>query len=253
MELNIKQIFLIILKKIPTIISCALLLGLLSFLYTNFFVVPLYSSTAMLSVQANENRENYKSVSSGDYSVSVELVSTISELIKNEACIHMVDEITGLGSKYSSGQIKSMLSVTSSGTENFILKVSSPNPEHSLVLVNAFAEVISDATFIDGNIVNADPKDPTRGYIKKILKAGTVTLISGATKIPLSPSSPNTSRNTFTGFAVGLVLSTLFFILKDLINSRVLTESDMDDLFPEIPSLGAVPVISKEKGREKDA
>lgn len=253
MDINLKQLFLILLKKLPIIISCAVVLALLSFSYTKFFAVPLYSSSAALSVQANENRESYKSVSSGDHSVSVELVSTISELIKNEACISMVDELTGLGDKYSFGQIRSMVSVASSGTENFTVKVSSPNPEHSLILVNAFADVISDATFVDGNIVDSDPNDPNRGYIKKILKAGTVTLISGATKVPLSPSSPNIARNVAMGFLAGAAISALFFILRDLINSKVLTESDMDELFPEIPSLGAVPVIAKKKGRGDNA
>ncbi len=253
MEINLKQIFLILLKKLPIIISCAVIFALCSFSYTKFFVVPLYSSSATLSVQANENRESYKSVSSGDHSVSVELVSTISELIKNEACISIVDELTGLGSKYSYSQIRSMVSVASSGTENFSIRISSPNPEHSLILVNAFAEVISDATFVDGNIVNSDPNDPNRGYIKKILKAGTVTLISGSSRVPLSPSSPNISRNTLLGFFVGAALSALFYVLKDLVNSKVLTESDMDELFPEIPSLGAVPVIAKEKGRDDNA
>ena len=253
MEINLKQIFLILLKKLPIIASCAIILALCSFSYTKFFVIPLYTSSATLSVQANENRESYKSVSSGDYSVSVELVSTISELIRNEACISIVDDLTKLGAKYSFAQIRSMVSIVSNGTENFSVRVSSPNPEHSLILVNAFADVISDATFVDGNIIESDPNDPSRGYIKKILKAGTVTLISGATKVPISPSSPNTTRNTMMGFLAGAAISALFFILKDLINSKVLTESDMDELFPEIPSLGAVPVIEKEKGGDNYA
>ncbi len=253
MELNLKQIFLVLLKKLPIIILCAILMAALSFSYTKYMVTPLYTSSAMLSIQANENRESYKSVSSGDYSVSVELVSSIAELIKNESCIDLVDDITGLGDKYSFGQLRSTLSISSTGTENFILRVSSPNPEHSLVLVNAFAEVISDASFVDGNIVNADPKDPTRGYIKKIWKAGTVTLISKAKAVPLSPSSPNVSRNTLLAFMAGFALVAAFFVLMAIINSKVLTESDMDELFPEIPSLGSVPVISNEKGSDSNA
>ncbi len=251
LELNIRQLFFIILKKLPIIISCGLVLALLMFLYSTFMVTPLYTSSAMLSIQASENRGDYKSVTTADYTVSVELVSTISELIKNDSCLNIVSNISELNRYYSLWQLRNMVSISSSGTENFNIKVSCPNPEHSLLLVNAFADVVSDSSFVNGNIVNADDKDPNRGYIKKILKAGTVTLISGAKSVPLRPSSPNVPRNTFLGFLVGFALACAFFIIKDLFSSKVLTEDDIETLLPDLPSLGTVPVINNSpKGSE---
>ena len=250
MELNIKQLSLIVIKKLPIIVSVALLSTLLMFFYTSFFVTPLYSSSAMLSIQASENRGDYKSVTTADHTVSIELVSTISELIKNEACLSIVGDISGLNQYYSIYQLKNMVSVSTKGTENFSIVVSCPKPEHALILVNAFADVISDSSFVNGNIVSADDKDPHRGYIKKILKAGTVTLISGAKNIPLKPSSPNLSRNLLIGFVAGAVFSTLFFVLNDLISTKVLTEEDIEALLPDLASLGTVPLIASEKGSD---
>ena len=250
MEIDIKQLFFIVIKKLPIIVSVALLSTLLMFFYTSFFVTPLYTSSAMLSIQASENRGDYKSVTTADHTVSVELVSTISELIKSEACLSIVGNISGLEQYYGINQLKNMVSVSTKGTENFNITVSCPKPEHALILVNAFADVISDSSFVNGNIVSADDKDPNRGYIKKILKAGTVTLISGAKNVPLNPSSPNLSRNLFTGLVTGTVLSTLFFILKDVVSTKVLTEEDIEELLPELASLGTVPLIISEKGRD---
>ena len=251
MDINIKQMVLIIMKKIHVIVACALIVAVLSFVYTKFMVTPLYSSSAMLSIQASENREDYKSVTTADYTVSVELVSTITELIKNEACLNIVGEITGLNKYYSLSALKSMISISSKETENFYITVSCPNPEHSLILVNAFADVLSDSSFVRGNIVNADDKDPNRGYIKKILKAGTVTLISGAKNVPLNPSSPNVAKNTFFGLVLGGIISALLYIIKNFISSKVLTEEDIDALIPGLISLGSIPLISASKGSEQ--
>ncbi len=252
MEINIRQIFLILLKKAHVIVACALIAAVFSFIYTNYMITPLYSSSAMLSIQASENREDYKSVTTADYTVSVELVSTITELIKNEACLNIVGEITGLNKYYSPQALKSMISISSKETENFYITVSTPYPEHSLILVNAFADVLSDSSFVRGNIVNADDKDPNRGYIKKILKAGTVTLISGAKNVPLTPSSPNIAKNTFLGLLVGALIASLFYIFKDFVSTKVLTEEDIENLIPDLISLGSIPLITPSKGSEQN-
>ena len=253
MERNIKQLFLIVLKKLHIILAVSVILAVLSFLYTKTLVTPLYTSSAMLSIQASENRGDYKSVTSADYTVSVELVQTISELIKNDSCVITVGIISNLDNIYSPGQLKSMVSISSKGTENFYINVSCPNAEHSLILVNAFADVISDSSFVNGNIVNADDKDPNRGYVKKILKAGTVTLISGAKNIPLSPSSPNTLKNTMLAFICGFFITALLFILKDALSTKVLTAEDIETILPDVPSLGVIPLIVKQqKGSDSE-
>ena len=185
--------------------------------------------------------------------MSIEIVSSFPELIKDQSCLSIVGEMTGLNSKYSANQLKNMVSLSSKGTENFYLTVSCPNAEHSMTLVNAFAEVISNASFIDGNIVKADETDPHRGYLTKIITAGTVTLISKATNIPLSPSSPNIPKSTILGFIIGFVLSSLFFIAKDLLSSKIITEEDIETLLPDIPALGSIPLIaSTTKGSAKN-
>ena len=110
MELNIKQLSLIVIKKLPIIVSVALLSTLLMFVYTSFFVTPLYSSSAMLSIQASENRGDYKSVTTADHTVSIELVSTISELIKNEDFGKLVvmkdNEVTSIPLSETAGKLK---------------------------------------------------------------------------------------------------------------------------------------------------
>ncbi len=252
MELNIKQLFLVVMKKLPIIMVVSIILGLASYIYTEYFVTPLYSSSALLSYQSNENRKSFKAVNSGDYTVSVELVSSIPELIKNDACIDIVARTSGLDAIYSNGQIRGMISLSSKGTENFTLTASCPNREHSLLLVNAFAKVISNVSLVDGNIVEAESTDPDRGYITKIFNAGTVTLISEAKNLPSAPSSPNMKKNILLGFLIGFVFSSLFFIAKDFLSAKVITEEDIDKLLLEIPALGSVPMITtNEKGSAK--
>lgn len=251
-EIDLRQIFFIIVKKLPVIISGALILGVLAFFYSSFFITPVYTSSASLCVQANENREDYKSVTTADFTVSVDLVNTISELAKNDVCMKAVAESTGLDKYYSVGQIRSMLSVVSSGTENFVVKATCPNPEHSLILANAFANVISDSSFVDGNIVSANSNDPYRGYMKKILKAGTVTLISGAKTVPLSPSSPNIGKNVLLAVVAGFLILGAIFVIREGFSMKIITEDDIASSYSDIPALGSVPVITGLEGGKAD-
>lgn len=244
--LDLRQLFFIILKKLHIIIAGALLCAVAAYVYSSFFVTPMYTSTASLCVQANENRKDYQSVTTADFTVSVDLVNTISELAKNDVCINAVSESTGLGKVYSGAQIRSMLSVVSTGTENFTVTATCPDPEHSLILVNAFANVISDSSFVDGNIVSANSNDPGRGYVKKLLKAGTVTLISNAKKVPLAPSSPNKMTNSILAAMLGAVVVAAFYICREYFSSKIITENDLAGKYVDIPMLGAVSVISEE-------
>lgn len=249
--IDLRQALFIVIKKMPVIIAGALICAIAAFLYSTFLITPMYSSTASLCVQANENREDYKSVTTADFTVSADLVDTISELAKNDVCIKAVGESTGLDKVYSPAQIRSMLQIVSNGTENFSVKATCPNPEYSLILVNAFANVISDSTFVDGNVVSANLNDPYRGYVKKILKAGTVTLISNAKAVPLSPSSPNKTRNVFLAMLMGAVVCAGFFVIRESFTMKIITEDDIASMYQDIPALGTVPLVTVHEGRER--
>lgn len=246
--IDIKQLFFVVVKRLPVIVACALVFAVVAFVYSGFFVTPYYSSTASLCVQASENRGDYKSVTTADFTVSAELVDTIAKLSKNDVCIKAVGESTGLDKVYSVAQLRSMLNIVSNGTENFSVKANAPDPEHALILVNAFANVLSDSTFVDGNIVSANSNDPYRGYVKKILKAGTVTLISTAKTVPLSPSSPNKTKNAIIAAFMGAVLCAGIYIFMELFTSKIITENDIAELYADIPALGTVPIINIKEG-----
>lgn len=250
MELDLKQIFSVIRKNFFRIIACSIFTGLLVFVYSYFFIPPTYTSTSTLYVQSNEKREDSHTISSADYSVSVELVATVAELIENHACIDILAEQTGLGSVYSYKQFRKMITVHENGTESFSLSISCPDPEHSFRIVNTLANIISNASFVDGNIVEASSDDPHRGYIKKILQAGNVTLIDEAQSVPIEPSSPNVTTNTLIGIFVGCFLSVCIFVLLDQINTKILSEEDAAAICGDIPILGSVPLITLENRKE---
>lgn len=249
MELDIKKVFSVIQKKFPAIIAISLIFGFIAFTYTYFFITPLYTSSSTLYVQSNEKREDNRAISSSDHLVSVELVSTVAQLIKNRACIDLLAEQTGLGSVYSYENFRKMISVHNNGTESFRLSVSCEDPEHSFRIVNSLSNIISNASFVNGNIVNASDDDPNRGYVKKILQAGTVTLIDEAKHVPIQPSSPNVASNSLVGILIGAMLSVCFFVLIDQLNTKIMSEDDILSVCETIPILGSIPLITSEDKR----
>ncbi|MDP4133287.1 MAG: Wzz/FepE/Etk N-terminal domain-containing protein [Bacillota bacterium] len=248
MELDIRQIFFMILKKAPIIIASTIIVGFLALIFTKIFVTPLYTSTASLYVQANEKRQTAGAISTADYTVSGELVSTITYLIKTDAIINEVAESSNLRDVYDNNHLRDMVSVSSSGTEHFKVKVNSSNPEHALILVNAFSRVISDSTLINNKIINSD--DPNRGYIRAILGTGNITLIDEGT-LPVKPSSPNVVSNTLIGILLGFILSILCITGYEKVNLKIITEDDLTSLFADLPVIGSIPLIEDGPAEEK--
>ena len=85
--------------------------------------------------------------------------------------------------------------------------------------------------------------------IKRVIKAGGMSVIDEA-KLPTHPNSPNILRNTVLGAVFGLVVVFLFFLIRELTNSVIRSEEDIEKAFP-IPVLGAIPQIESAMKGEK--
>jgi capsular exopolysaccharide synthesis family protein len=67
-------------------------------------------------------------------------------------------------------------------------------------------------------------------------------LVSPAS-VPTSPSSPKRITDALLGAFVGLLLGTAFVLLRDHLDDRIRDKTQLEQLSPEIPVLGLIPVI----------
>lgn len=221
-ELDLKEIFESLKKRIWLIVLSAVLAGVLVFSYTALFVTPLYS--AQISVYVNNKTVNSSGISSSDLSVALKLVNTYVHILQDDAVLEDVIEEAQL--KYTPEQIRSMMSAeVVENTEFFRVEIKTSDPQMSARIANAIAKVAPSA-------------------ISEIIEGSTAKVFSMA-KVPTQPSSPNYTLNTIIGIFAGAILAILAIVVGSMLDVRVKGEADLEKICP-IPILGMIPDLTEE-------
>lgn len=228
-ELTVKDILSMLLAHIKLIVILSVVAGLVAFCYAKFFITPLYSASALVYVSnsdtvvslgdntqptAQEGTETgNKKVSSGDFTTSEKIAATCTVLFKTDVMMDLIKK--DIGDIYSSGQLKSMIKITSvNETQALRVTITGAKPEDTAKIANSFAN--------NSNKVYRD-----------FIPAGGVRVIEEAT-VPSAPSSPDIKKNTLYGLAAGLILAVLIALFIEIIDTTVKSEDDLYKMY-EIP------------------
>lgn len=220
-NMKLSGILNILLKRWWIILVSSLVAGLLTFAYSAYLIDPTYTSSGTLYVVNNtENSMPYYSPS--EYTLSVQLVNTYSEILKSDTFCQTISK--RLNSRVSASQVKSMLSMSGVG-ETEILRVSavSKNPELA-------REVVQE-------VLNNAPEE-----IMRVVKAGSVEIIDNA-RLPTSPTSPNVRRNTLLGCLLGAMIAALIVYILEMFDTTVKEEVELSEKY-DVPVLGIIPDLT---------
>ncbi len=219
-ELNLLDLISVFLKRWWIIFISIVVIGGLSFVYSEFFIQPMYTSRGTLYVQ-NTSYDISENMNVSDISASKELVNTYIEILKSNTFLNIVSNRCGLD--YKPGEIKSMVSLASvNETEIFSVSVRNANPEHAMKICQTI-------------LVSAQEE------IARIVSVGNVKIVDNANN-PIAPSSPNVSRNTFLGTVFGIILGMLIILALETLDMRVKSENDLSDKY-RLPILGVIPTL----------
>lgn len=222
-EINISEVFDLVLRRLWIIVACVTVTTIISFCYSSYFIEPLYTSTGTLYVR-NVQEKIDDTVDVGEINASKSLVSTYIEILRSDTFTGIIAKDVNLG--YSAGQIKGMLTMSAlNNTEILQINVNNKNPEHAALIVNSILR-------------NADEE------IIRIVKAGSVEIIDTG-RVPTSPTSPNIALNTVSGAVLGAIISMLIIVVIHIMDVSVRGEEDIVEKY-EIPVLGVIPTIKNE-------
>lgn len=225
-ELDLREIGLVLLKRIWIIMLCAVLVGTAVLVYTVNFVAPTYKSSIKMYVN-NNSSANSQYISSSDRAVALSLVETYINMISSDTVMDKVAQATGL--EITGGQIRGMMTAGSIGeTEMFQVSIVSPDPQLSADIANTLADVAPEelAKFIPGS------------------SAKIIDYARPAT----SRYSPNYVTNTILGVVVGAALAVLVLVMQMVLDIHVKREEDLTKIF-SVPVLGAIPELTEETGK----
>ena len=230
-EINLKDIFSVLLKRWWLILIATLVGGALLFGYAYATYVPTYKSTAKMYVnnKANDSLGTQVGTSQGDIYAAQALVNTYCEMIKTRRTLEAVIEEAELNYTYE--QLLSMLSCGSvNDTEVFFVSIVSRDPGEAKAIVNTILKVVP--VQIEGIIEGSSVKTVDEAVEGKQLSSGIAT-------------------KALIGAALGLMASAVFFFIYDaIINDTLQSDEWMTDAFKdEIPLLAVIPDVNYAGGK----
>lgn len=230
-NIDLRKIFSMLKKKVIFIIIISLIGGVLAGCITNFFIEPKYTASIKMHVySSSDNRvASNSTITQSEIEASQRLVNTYLVVVGSNTFTQKVADKIGNG--ITPEIIRSMMSCSQiEDTLAFQVNVTSTDPQLAADVAN--------------EIANTCPEE-----IVRILKVGGVEVIDYATA-PTSPSSPNLKRNILIGLAFSFAVSFVFFFIKELFDTRITDEKDLEREF-DIPILGTIPrlVPSTEKAK----
>lgn len=221
-EYSLSEIFSILFKRVWIIVLCTVLATVGAFVVTKYIIDEKYTASVSMYVAPNSaNVDVLASLSELNY--AQEVVNTYIEILRTNSFMTSVAYNSGLG--YSQKDLAEMVEINAvNDTEIFMVKVTTKDPDDSLILANTIAQMAPQK-------------------IIEIKDADAVRVVDPAV-LPLEPSSPNVLRNTAIGLALGLMAGVMLAFLLEMMDKRVKNEDDIVRRY-NIPVLGSVPRFEK--------
>ena len=225
-------------KHIKMLIIWTLLAGVLGFVIAQFVVVPKYTATTEILVNQKHTNDN-NGQAYNNQQADIQMINTYKDIITNQVILSRaskqlknpvrvikpaqkavyrtnadgtrrlikeaqpaVVERGGKSYNLSTDELKKAISVqTQQNSQVFSLQVKTDDPQESAVVANTVANVF-------------------RQQIKKIMSVNNVTIVSRAST-PDAPSFPNKKLFALAGAVLGLVLSFLYILIGDLMDTSI--------------------------------
>ena len=223
-EINLQKLFNALLNKAWLIVLVAVVMAVVTFLGTYFFVTPQYQSSAMFYVNnsAFSVGDASFSITSSDITASKSLVKSYIVILKTQQTMDDIIDYTGIDR--TNGELLGMISAEAvDNTEIFKVVVESPDPQEAKVIADAISYIL-----------------PKR--ISSVIE-GTSAKVVDMPRVPTSPSSPSYTTNAIIGFLVGLTLTVSVIALLEIFDVTIRSEDDIAQN-SDHPILASVPDMS---------
>lgn len=233
-ETDLGRVIQLVLKGWKLVVTLTVLFAVCAFLYTEFMVVPTYTSSGKLAVynRSSEAQETLGGYAATDYTASVKLVNTCIDIMKQPQFLDRVRAqlSDSDAAALSLGKI-SMSAVDE--TEILSIKVTDTNPYRAQRMADAILKVA-----------------PTE--IKEHIFVGNITSIYSATTA-VQRSNQMVTR-VLGGAILGMVVAVLLILLSDLFNTTINSGEEISQQYG-LPVLGNIPdvVEKKKKTAKKEA
>ena len=223
-EIDVLKVLRTLFSKLQVILFCGLLFGMLAYAAVYLLVTPKYMASTMLYVNNASTREGATTITQSDLYASSQLVDTYSAIITSKSFLEQV--IADADVDIEVGRLAEQLETESvNDTEVFKVSVMHEDPKAAARIANAIADIAPS-------------------QISAIVDGSSVKVIDYAS-IPTEIAKPSYRKFALLGIVFGLFISIIVIILRDIMDTTIKSESDLEEW--NLPILGVVPDFAEAK------
>lgn len=217
---SVKEILAILKKRMLLIMIVSIGAGIVSGLYTNYKITPLYQSSSQLLV--NKNIEKVVDVSELDVRSNMDLIDTYIVIIRNPVILN--DVVEKLQLPITAEQLSSQIQVAKQdSTQVLNVTTTDTNPERAAKITNT-----TITTFLE--------------KLPSLMKVNNVQIMNEAI-VNEKPISPSITVNIGIAVALGGIMGVGLVLLFAFLDTTVRSKSDLEKL--NIKVVGTLSAISE--------
>ena len=227
-EIDLREIFMVLLRKIWLILLVALLLGTSAFLVSNFVITPTYESETRIVVLSKQS--NTDTLTYSDLQMGSQLTKDYVELILSRYVIEQVIAEFELDTTYD--QFVNKVDVaTPSDTRIINITVTDP----SAILAKELVDAIRDVAAV---------------RIKEVMDIEAVNLVDEG-NVAEEPSNPNVLMWTLVGILLGGCMAAGFVLVRYLLDDTIKSSEDIEK-YLQLSTLALIPIgVSEEDSKDE--
>ena len=225
-EIDLKEIFGVLINKLWIIAICGIVAGIAGFCISNFAITPQYQSTTKVYIL---NKQNGTNVTYNDLQMGTQLTKDYKVLITSRDVLEEVIENCQLNEKY--GSLSARVTVESiSDTRIIAITVEDPNPVNAQFLADEIRKVAAE-------------------HIKQVMDIEAVNVVEEA-NLPEHPASPSVMKWTALALMLGACLCAGIILLRYLLDDTVKTSEDVEK-YLGLSTLAMIPIMEDEVTLQK--
>ena len=225
MEIDIFSLIKSVLKRWYLVLLSALLGAGILFVYSYFFVTPMYTSSASLYISMTTVSDGIEKQTSNDIAAAQRIAMSYAEIFQSSSVSEAVAD--QMNNQYSARQIQNSMSVeVPEDTQLIMVSVSTSNAKTSQTIASL---IVSEGI----------------AKVQEVSVSDSITVMDEA-DLPTAPSSPNVKLNTVLGFLAGLLVCVVVVCIIDVYNTRIKSPQDFIDTFKDIAVIGVIPKMQED-------
>ena len=216
-EIDLWEIFLVLIHNLALIVCVGIMMALGAFLFTQLFVTPVYESTTKIYIL---NKQDNNAVTYSDIQLGTQLTKDYAELIQSRSVLEEVVQGMGLDLTYDE-MLKKVAVTTPADTRILAITVTDTDPVQAMQMANAVREAASV-------------------HIMNVMDIQAVNVAETA-NMPMKKASPSVLKNTFIGGVLGVLLIVAVVLLRYLMDDTVKTPEDVEK-YLQLSTLAVIPL-----------